>query len=91
MIHLHDELDLHAEDVVRVSLDRRANVRLMDEANYARYCRGEKFSFYGGGAKQTPVNIVAPAPGRWHLVVDLGGYPGRVRVTHEIVSRKHVA
>ena len=81
MNFLHYPLNLGSGDIVEVTLDKRANVRLLDEANFAKYQRGERHTYYGGLAKVSPIKIPAPHPGSWHLVIDLGGYPGTVRAS----------
>ncbi len=79
MNHLQQEMDLKADDRVEVTLDGRANVMLLDSANYDLYRRGELFRYHGGLAEQSPASLTVPHDGRWHVVVDLGGYPGHVR------------
>ncbi len=37
MNYVHYELDLSADDIVEVSLDNSANVRLLDDTNYSLY------------------------------------------------------
>ena len=78
MNYLHYDLDLAPEDVVEVALDKQANVRLLDEANYSLYQRGEHHKYYGGRAMRLPVHVRPPQAGHWHLVIDLGGYAGTV-------------
>jgi len=78
MNHLHYDLDLQLGDVVEVTLDKQANVRLLDDNDYSQYQRGSQYRYYGGLATKSPVRLSAPHPGHWHLVVDLGGYAGSV-------------
>ncbi|MEX0711892.1 MAG: DUF1883 domain-containing protein [Pirellulales bacterium] len=87
MNYLHYQFDLSPHDAIQVVLDRQANVRLLDEVNYQKYRRGEHHQYYGGLAKTTSVTLEAPREGRWHLVIDLGGYPGRVRAAVEKLSK----
>jgi hypothetical protein len=75
---LHYDLHLQAGDVVEITLDKQANVRLMDEANYTNYRQGQQHTYYGGRAVVSPIRIPAPHAGHFHLVVDLGGYAGSV-------------
>ena len=86
MDYLHQEFDLDADDVVEVKLDHWANVRLLDDANFAQYQRGGQHTYHGGLATQQILSITAPHSGHWHLVVDLGGHAGSVnpavRVLH---------
>ena len=77
--HLHSEFDLEKGDVVVVDLHGQANVVLMDATNYDDYQGGRSYRYFGGLAEKSPVRLPAPRSGHWHLVVDLGGYPGTVR------------
>ena len=82
MNYLHYELDLKDGDVVEVTLDKQANVRLLDDTNFSTYRRGGRHTYHGGGlARQSPIRLVPPYPGRWHLVIDLGGYAGAVQAS----------
>jgi hypothetical protein len=79
MNFLHQEFNAGPDDVVEVSLDGQANVMLLDPENFERYRKGESFKYRGGLARVSPMRLVPPDRGRWHVVVDLGGYPGTVR------------
>ena len=79
MNFLHYEMDLSPDDAVEVTLDSQANVRLMDDPNYAKYQKGEQHNYFGGLATASPLTIRAPHSGHWHVVVDLGGYGGTIR------------
>ena len=86
MEYLHKEVTASSGDVVVVSLDSQANVRLLDAANYACYRRGEKHHCYGGFAKASPVRLKIPSAGTWHVVIDLGGYAGSVKASIKVIS-----
>jgi hypothetical protein len=86
MIHLHQEVDAGPDDLVEVTLDGQANVLLLDTDNYDRYRRGEHYRYHGGLARTSPVRLVPPRDGHWHVVVDLGGYPGRIRAGVQLLQ-----
>lgn len=86
MNFLHYEFDLSDNDVVEVTLDKQANVRLLDDANFAAYRSGRKHRYYGGLAKSSPVRLAPPHSGHWHVVIDLGGYPGSVRASAQVLQ-----
>lgn len=86
MNYLHYEVQVGGDDIVEVTLDNKANVRLLDDANYARYKRGEQHRYYGGQAQVSPVHLKPPHPGRWHVVIDFGGFAGKVRASVNVVS-----
>jgi hypothetical protein len=83
---LHYDFNLRAGDVVEVTLDKQANVRLLDDINFSKYKRGERHRYYGGLAKKSPVSLSPPRAGHWHVVIDLGGYAGRVRASARVVK-----
>lgn len=69
---------LQGGEVVEVTLDSAANVRLLDDLNFRGYRGGRQYTFYGGYVTKSPYRTQIPNRGQWHLVIDLGGYPGRV-------------
>ena len=86
MNYLHYDFHLGNNDVVEVTLDKQANVRLLDDTNYSLYRRGLQHRYYGGLAKTSPVRIAPPRAGQWHLVIDLGGYGGTVRASARVLQ-----
>lgn len=86
MHYLHYEFDVGENDVIEVILDKQANVRLMDDENYAKYVEGQVHSYYGGYAEYSPLKLRVPRAGHWHVVVDLGGYGGTVRATAHVLQ-----
>lgn len=55
-----------------------ANVLLLDRHNYSRYKASRGFRYSGGFFARSPARVTVPRDGRWHLVIDCGGYRGRV-------------
>jgi hypothetical protein len=88
MEYLHKELDLSEGDVVEVTLaGNAANVLLLDPDNFQKYRQGRPYHYSGGYARTSPYRIETPQSGRWHLVVDLGGGPGKVRASVRVISK----
>ena len=81
MNYLHYDLNLRQAESVEVTLDKQANVQLLDEINFNKYKQGERYSYYGGLATKSPVRIAPPYFGHWHLVIDLGGFAGTVKAS----------
>jgi hypothetical protein len=69
-----------------VTLDNKANVRLLDDANFSRYQRGEQHRYHGGYAQVSPVRLKPPHAGHWHVVIDFGGLAGKVRASVAVVA-----
>jgi hypothetical protein len=91
MNYLHREFDAGPGDLIEVALDGRANVMLMDGTNFDHYRKGEPFRYYGGLAAESPARLDPPHPGRWHVVVDLGGYPGTLRAGARLLQGLNAA
>ena len=67
-------------EVVEVDLrGNAANVRLLDSTNFSSYKSGRRHHYYGGLAKKSPVRLVIPRSGNWHVAVDMMGLGGTVR------------
>lgn len=81
MNYLHYDLNFQPGEIVEVTLDKQANIKLLDDTNFANYMRGARHTFYGGLARQSPARLAPPRPGHWHLVIDLGGYAGSVQAS----------
>ncbi len=86
MNYLHYDLNLGDQDVAEVTVDKQANVQLLDETSFSNYRNGLRFSYYGGLVKQSPVRLKPPHSGHWHVVIDLGGYAGSVRAAVNVES-----
>ena len=56
-----------------------ANVLLLDDKNYQQYKQHKSFIHIGGLVVKSPHRFVVPRSARWHLVIDLGGYAGKVK------------
>ncbi len=85
--HLQRAIFAHQGEIIRVWLDRRANVLLLDERNYDRYQRGMRFEYQGGYARYSPVDLLAPYDNLWRLVIDLGGDEGHIRFRAVVLRR----
>lgn len=55
---------------VDVELDYASDVFLVDESNFRRFQRGDRFQYYGGHYDYSPVTITVKGIGRWYLIVD---------------------
>lgn len=87
MNFLHKELQLAESEGVEVTLSAPANVQLFDQENYELYRQGQACHYQAGGhTKESPVTLTPPSPGRWHLVLDLGGGAGHVSASMRLLS-----
>jgi hypothetical protein len=75
----YDVGHLQTGSVVEVTLDSRANVRLLDEPNFRTYTGNGRYRYYGGEAVHSPVRLQVPHSGHWHVAIDLGGGSGQIR------------
>ena len=86
MQYLYTEVTARAGAVVEVTLDRKANVRLMDPSNYRRFQSGQEHRYYGGTAQVSPVRLQVPSSGTWYVVIDLGAGGGSIRHSVRVIQ-----
>ncbi|PES99223.1 hypothetical protein CN491_02620 [Bacillus cereus] len=85
MKYSYSQEQLNAGDIVSVTLDSEANVLLLDSSNYSRFKRGQRYNYFGGLAKSSPARIKVPRSGLWYIVINLGGYAGKVNYSVNII------
>jgi hypothetical protein len=81
----HDLGYLRGGEVVEVTLGYAANVRLMDSSNFNSFRAGRQHRYFGGHATQSPVRLNVPNAGNWYVVVDLGGYAGKMQSSARVL------
>lgn len=91
MKYLHNSYQIGPTDIVMVTLDGQANVMLLDDMNYSAYRQGRSFNYFGGWATRSPIKLVPPRYGHWHVIVDMGGYVGTVRAGFRVIKNDPVA
>jgi hypothetical protein len=72
--------------IIEVTLGYAANVRIMDSINYSNFKASRKYRFIGGHVTRSPYKIVIPHTSHWYVIVDLGGYSGKVSSSVSILS-----
>jgi len=75
-------------EVAEVKLTKAANVRLLDSSNFQNYRSGRRHRYFGGYVNRSPVRLQIPNHGHWYVVVDLGGYAGRVGSSVRVLPGK---
>jgi hypothetical protein len=85
MNYLHYDFEAPVGSIIEVTLDKQANVRLLDSINYSNYKTGRRFQFTGGKALRSPIKLEVPHAGHWHVVIDLGGYRGTIRASARLI------
>lgn len=85
MDHLHYPFYASRGDTIEVTLDKQANVLLLDSSNYQHYCQNRQYNYFGGLAKVSPVHLSVPSTGNWHVVIDLGGGSGQIKASARLI------
>jgi hypothetical protein len=62
-----------------------ANVLLLDATNFQNYRSGRRYSYRGGHVTRSPYRVAIPHSGHWYVVVDMGGYVGRVNASVSVL------
>ena len=74
----HDLKTVEKGKIIEVTLGFAANVRVMDSGNYSSYKAGRSHRFIGGHVTRSPYKVTVPHTAHWYVVVDLGGYAGKI-------------
>lgn len=83
---LHFDFTAGPGAVAVAHLDRQARVLLLDDSNFHHYRCRMSFRSWGGWFRRTPAQLPVPHVGRWHVVVDLAGRAGHVRVQFQLME-----
>ena len=71
---------------VEVSLSgNAANVLLLDSNNRQKYKNGQSYQHFGGHMNTSVSQIPIPRAGHWYVIIDLGGYAGRVNSSVRVI------
>jgi hypothetical protein len=71
---------------IEIALSAVANVRLMSDSNFSLYKQAMKHQFVGGVARKSPIRLVIPQAGHWHVVVDMEGHHGQCESSIRVVE-----
>lgn len=84
---LHYDLGiLKRGEVIKVTLARRANVRLINNSNFPKYKDGLRYQFIGGLVKRSPVRLKIPHSDHWHIAIDMQGLRGNTRASVQVLQ-----
>lgn len=76
---------VEARKIVEVTLGYSANVRILTSTNYANFKAGRRHQFIGGNVTKSPFRATLPTSGTWFVVVDLGGYSGKIKSSVKVL------
>jgi hypothetical protein len=75
-----------AGTAIEVTLSAVNNVRLMNAANYQRFTERLDFKYAGGVARKSPIRLVIPENGHWHVIVDTEGHHGLAESSIKLIA-----
>ena len=86
MSFMHYEVKARPGEIIQVNISRDANVRLLDQLNYAKYKLGKSYSATAGPETEGPIRFAPPYRATWHVIVDMEGRMGTVRASVEVLK-----
>ena len=90
MNFVHTEFHGGPNDIALVTLDSQANAMLLSDSDFSAYRHGRSFEYFGGWTTHSPVRLVPPREGHWHVIVDLGGHAGTVQASVRIARKNPI-
>lgn len=85
MNYLHYEVHAGPGNIIKVRIDTRANVRLLDTLHYQKYKMGKPYEGSGGETDPPGREFRVQHKDVWHVVVDLGGKAGTVKAQVDVL------
>ncbi|MCL2293467.1 MAG: DUF1883 domain-containing protein [Spirochaetes bacterium] len=85
MNFLQYDFQLNLGDILEVTINTTANVRIMDPVNFLYYRHKRKYKYIGGLTTPPLFTASVPYKGRWHVVIDLEGLSGDVRAAVKVI------
>lgn len=77
---------LKSGTIIEVTLNAVNNVRLLNSTNWQRFNERLDFKYVGGVAKKSPIRLVIPEDGHWHLLIDAEGHHGLADASVKMVT-----
>ena len=74
-------------EMVEITLDHAANVRLMNYTNFNNFKNGRKHHYYGGLVKKSPYIIPIPSNGHWLVTVDTIGLKHNAKFSVNVIPK----
>lgn len=86
MNYLHYEVHAGPQHIIKVRIDRPANVRLLDTLHFQKYRLGKSFEGAGGETDPPGREFRVQHRDTWHIVIDLGGKKGTVKAQVDVLT-----
>ncbi len=86
MKFLHYQLNIGPGKRVRVTLNERANVRLLDTLTYYHYAAGRPYQATGEYPNVLQADLRVPHRSQWHIVIDHGQFKGELKASVRLLA-----
>lgn len=74
MKYLHQILKAKKGSRIKVHFSQPTKVLLLGEFHYNQYKEHRTYAYRGGELEQSPHTFEIPSDGKWHIVIEKGGY-----------------
>ena len=74
MNYLHYKIKADPQNVIKVSLNHKANIKLLDTVSYYKYRNGKPFQPTAEFIDVASIQIKVPHKSNWHILVEHGDY-----------------
>ena len=74
MNYLHYKMKASPQNAIKVTLNHKANIKLLDTVNYYKYCNGKTYQSTGEFIDVSSMQIKVPHKSNWHILIEHGDY-----------------
>ncbi|HFS6855109.1 TPA: DUF1883 domain-containing protein [Klebsiella pneumoniae] len=88
MEYKHLSVYLHQGDTVEISFRFKTDIYLMNDREFMALRNGMRPNGKSGQFTRSPARLIAPASGKWHVVMFGGGDPADARQIVKVIPKR---
>ncbi|MBN1523617.1 MAG: DUF1883 domain-containing protein [Spirochaetales bacterium] len=85
MNYLHYKLKVDPQHFIKVVLNARATIKLLDTLNYFKYQSGKPYEPTSEYRDLLTIDMKVPFKSIWHVIIEHGNYTGIIKANVTVV------
>ncbi|RPJ06158.1 MAG: DUF1883 domain-containing protein [Spirochaetaceae bacterium] len=85
MNYLHYKMKAETQHYIKVELNARATIKLLDTLNYFKYQSGKPYEATSEYQNMITIDMKVPFKSTWHVVIEHGDYRGILKANVKVV------
>ena len=85
MNYLHYTVKAGPKNIIEITLNERAIVRVLDTLNYYKYSQGKSYNAIFEYRNTPSLRVKVPHKSKWHVIVEHGIFDGVIKAIVDVV------